>query len=191
VAQETWLCETVVIILKTCISACLTLLFLSHFILYLRQFHDRSKFIKQGNSWGANKQPLGWRWNCPPFIQPECSVLWVVRLRSSGTWNHLPRKDKPAASNIALNVEVMGKVIPVHAIKAYRRRRRMAPHILSVNTRRRWVVTSRPRHFTHRKQARLPFSRKSGGSQSQYKRKQNRNLLPLLGFETRNVQSVV
>jgi hypothetical protein len=186
VVQETWLYETVCSFLRQMRFNVPYVVLLSHLNLYLRQFHDGTKLIKHGNSWRANKQSLGWCWNCPPFIWPEGSVLWVVRLLSSGCNTVYCDHTNLVPQIIALNIEVKSKVVPVHAMKAYRGRRRMAPHILK-------VVTSRSRRFTRCKQAqeaRLLFNRRSCGSHSQDKWKENRNLLPLLGFETRNVQTV-
>jgi hypothetical protein len=64
--------------------------------------------------------------------------------------------------------KVKGKVFALHAMKACRRSRGIAPLILNLGTRFGEGLTSRPDHFISGKESRYQFSRGLGGPQSGY-----------------------
>jgi hypothetical protein len=66
-------------------------------------------------------------------------------------------------------------------MKTYKGSRDTAPLILNLSSR--WPI-SHPGHFTHRKEPQCPLKRRLGGLQSQSTCGKEKNLLPLLGFET-------
>jgi len=56
-----------------------------------------------------------------------------------------------------------GKVVPFHAMKAYRGRRGIAPLIFNLSLDGGERLTSHLGHFTPRKEARYPLNRRLGG----------------------------
>jgi hypothetical protein len=84
-----------------------------------------------------------------------------------------------------------GKVVPVHAMKAYRQSRGIAPHILSSSSRVRWEVNFMPWPISPWKVHRYPWYRRLGWPRAGPGRfGKDEDLLHLLGSEPQTFQPV-
>jgi len=82
-----------------------------------------------------------------------------------------------------------GKVFPIHAMKAYRRSRGSSTHILALY-RGEWF-TSHPVCCSLQKGVQYPLNRRLSGPQSwSWLCREEKNLLPLPGFEPQIIQFV-
>jgi hypothetical protein len=84
------------------------------------------------------------------------------------------------------------KLSSSHALKSYKGHRVIAPVIVNLGSRGRWVVNFTPWLSQPRKEARYPFTRMRGGLQSWSGHSgEEKNLLSLLGCEPQNIQPIV
>jgi len=78
-----------------------------------------------------------------------------------------------------------------HALKSYKRHRVIAPVIVNLGSRGRWVVYFTPWLPQPRKQPKYPLTRMWGGLQSWFELSgEEKNLLSLLGCEPQSIQPI-
>jgi hypothetical protein len=112
----------------------------------------------------------------PPFHSSLIVVLFYVT-----------RYDPLAAS---LNTQQMNKFVSVHPMKAYRGSWDTAPLILNLNIRWRWLVKFMPLQLYFSEKPSVSIGVWMGPKDGRHVKVEEKNLLPLLGFEPRTVQSL-